>query len=287
MKKDKVKSKKREYDTFSITMELEKPLLYNEEDFIPCKKEKSKKRKKSIKILKGILILLLISTIGFFIWLSNYYAPDKDAKLALISDSSVEVIMDKNSITFTPKDVEPSKGFIFYPDIKVDAKAYSKVCKMIAQKGYKVVIVDMPFNFPLFGKDKANEIIEKYTTIDKWIIGGDYIGGITATKYVSDNFEKINGVVLISSYPEDSYLNELDMNVLSIWGSKDGVVDFQSLIDAKQKLPNKTIYVEIEGANHSQFANYGTHKNDEDALIEESEQQQNTVNSIVDFLNSI
>ena len=160
MKKDKVKSKKREYDTFSITMELEKPLLYNEEDFNDLKKDKSPKGKKSKKILKGILTLLLISTIGFFIWLSNYYAPDKDAKLALISDNSVEVIIDKNSITFTPKNLEPNKGFIFYPDMKVDSKSYSKVCKMIAQKGYRVVLVNMPLNFPLFGQNRADDIIE-------------------------------------------------------------------------------------------------------------------------------
>ena len=31
MKNNKVRSKKREYDTYSITMELEKPLLYEEE----------------------------------------------------------------------------------------------------------------------------------------------------------------------------------------------------------------------------------------------------------------
>ena len=287
MKKDKVKSKKREYDTFSITMELEKPLLYNEEDFNDLKKDKSPKGKKSKKILKGILTLLLISTIGFFIWLSNYYAPDKDAKLALISDNSVEVIIDKNSITFTPKNLEPNKGFIFYPDMKVDSKSYSKVCKMIAQKGYRVVLVNMPLNFPLFGQNRADDIIEKYTDIDKWIIGGDYIGGVTATKYANNNLEKIDGVVLISSYPNDSYLKEVDMEVLSIWGSKDGVVNFQSLIDAKQKLPNKTTYIEIEGANHSQFANYGTHKKDEEPLIGEAEQKQKTVDSIVNFLNSI
>ena len=61
MKKDKVKSKKRKYDTFSITMELEKPLLYNEEEaeISKAKKKKSKKKFLGKKIIKAILILLL------------------------------------------------------------------------------------------------------------------------------------------------------------------------------------------------------------------------------------
>jgi len=77
------------------------------------------------------------------------------------------------------------------------------------------------------------------------------------------------------------------MNVLSIWGSKDGVINFQSLIDAKQKLPNKTTYTEIEGANHSQFGDYGTYKSDEQALINADAQKQKTADSILQFLGNI
>ena len=40
MKKKKAKSSsKNMYDTFSITMELERPLLYNEEDYTEKKKK--------------------------------------------------------------------------------------------------------------------------------------------------------------------------------------------------------------------------------------------------------
>lgn len=288
MKKDKVKSKKRKYDTFSITMELEKPLLYNEEEEEISKSQKKKqiKKSKTKKIIKGILILLLALVIGFFIWLSSYYAPTKEAESYLKSDSNVEVSIEKNLICFTPKNTTPTEGFILYPAAKVDARAYSKLCKNISLQGYKVVVVDMPFNFAPFGKNKANEVIEKYDDIQKWVIGGDSMGGLMATRYLNSNLEKIDGVVLISSYPLDSYLKEIDMDVLSIWGSKDGVIDFQALIDAKQKLPETTIYLEIEGANHSQFGNYGTYKNDESALISEEEQQQKAVESIVNFIKS-
>ena len=286
MKKDKVRSKKREYDTCSITMELEKPLLYNEEEkeISKAKKNKQKKKLRKIKIIKALLILLLLSVIVFFIWLSSYYAPTKEAELYLKSDSNVEVSIDKNLISFTPKNTTPTKGFILYPAAKVDARAYAKICKMISSYGYQVVAVDMPFNFAPFGKNKASEVIQKYSDIENWVIGGDSLGGLTATRYVNSNLEKIDGVVLISSYPADSYLKEIGMDVLSIWGSKDGVIDFQSLIDAKEKLPSDTTYLEIEGANHSQFGDYGTYKKDEAALISEEEQQEKAVQSIVSFI---
>ena len=65
------------------------------------------------------------------------------------------------------------------------------------------------------------------------------------------------------------------------------VINFQSLIDAKQKLPNKTTYTEIEGANHSQFGDYGTYKSDEQALINADAQKQKTADSILQFLGNI
>ena len=53
MKNNKVRSKKREYDTYSITMELEKPLLYEEEQEEIYKRQKNIKRKsRNKKIVK-------------------------------------------------------------------------------------------------------------------------------------------------------------------------------------------------------------------------------------------
>ena len=57
MKKRKAKSSgEEEYNTFSITMELERPLLYNDENYIQKENEekkilKAKARKKSIILL--------------------------------------------------------------------------------------------------------------------------------------------------------------------------------------------------------------------------------------------
>lgn len=288
MKKRKAKSSsENKYDTFSITMELERPLLYNDENNTEKnnkqnKEEKGKIRKKRIITLLTVLILFVI---GFFIWLSNGYSLQKGDMKYLQSNSKVEVTVEGEYTYFTPKNVSETKGFIFYPGERVDSSSYAKLCNNIASYGYKVVAVDMPFNYANFGKDKATKVIEDNPEITKWVIGGDSLGGTVACEYAVNN-KNVEGIVLISSYPRYN-ISELGFDVLSIWGSKDNVVDYEELINSKEQLPKDTKYVEIEGANHSQFANYGMYAGDEEALISSDEQMDITVRNIVNFLYNI
>ena len=288
MKKRKAKSSsENKYDTFSITMELERPLLYNDENNTEKnnkqnKEEKLKIRKKRIITLLTVLILFVI---GFFIWLSNGYSLQEDDMKYLQSNSKVEVTVEGEYTYFTPKNVSETKGFIFYPGERVDSSSYAKLCNNIASYGYKVVAVDMPFNYANFGKDKATKVIEDNPEITKWVIGGDSLGGTVACEYAVNN-KNVEGIVLISSYPRYN-ISELGFDVLSIWGSKDNVVDYEELINSKEQLPKDTKYVEIEGANHSQFANYGMYAGDEEALISSDEQMDITVRNIVNFLYNI
>lgn len=286
MIRKKVKSSsEREYDTFSITMELERPLLYNDEKNIDNDKNKISKSESKKKTLIATVSLLIIFVIGFFIWLSNGYTLENDYMEYMNSNSSVNVTNKGEYTYFTPKNVDATKGFIFYPGERVDSSSYAKLCNMIASHGYKVVSVDMPFNYAAFGKNKAEEIISENPDISKWVIGGDSLGGTVASNYVVDN-RNIDGMVFISSYPEKD-MKDLGVKVLSIWGSKDDIIDYKKLINSKDQLPLDSKYVEIEGANHSQFANYGTYKGDEDALISNDEQIEITVNNIIEFLNNI
>lgn len=273
----------REYDTFSITMELERPLLYDEvENNSETKEKKSRLKKPIFKLSLGILIL---SVIVFFMWISNSYKPQNIAKQALVSDSFVEVSND-DFLSFTPKNINPTKGFILYPGARVEPEAYAPLCKAIAKSGYEVIVVDMPFNFAMFSKDKAKKVIEKYENIEHWAIGGHSLGGVMAAKFASEN-NLIDGVVLLASYPMGDELKNLGKDVLSIWGTKDGVVNFKNLIESKEKLPKDTTFKEIEGANHSQFGDYGKQKGDNDAIISQEEQLNITYKSIVSFLENM
>lgn len=281
--KDDVKSKGRDLDdTFSITMELERPLLYDElknEEFI---EEEKNKNNNLIKIITGIIVIGIVS---LFIWANDSYKPQALAKEALISDNTVEVKIDK-FISFTPKKIEATKGFIFYPGAKVDPESYAPLCRKIAEQGYEVVIVNMPMNLAILSYNRGEKVINEYSNIKNWVVGGHSLGGTMAAKFASEN-TAVDGVVLLSSYPIGDELKNMGKEVLSIWGSKDGIVNFENLIKSKKKLPEDTTYVEIEGANHSQFGDYGDQKGDDSPIINREEQIDIAAKNIINFINTI
>lgn len=281
--KDDVKSKGCDLDdTFSITMELERPLLYNElknEEFI---EEEQNKNNNLIKIITGIVVIGIVS---LFIWANDSYKPQLLAKEALISDNKVEVKIDK-FISFTPKNIEATKGFIFYPGAKVEPESYAPLCRKIAEQGYEVVIVNMPMNLAILSYNRGEKVIDEYSNIKSWVVGGHSLGGTMAAKFASEN-TSVDGVVLLSSYPIGDELKNMGKEVLSIWGSKDGIVNFEKLIKSKEKLPENTTYVEIEGANHSQFGDYGDQKGDDVPIINREKQIDIASKDIIKFISEI
>ncbi|GAA0235418.1 alpha/beta hydrolase [Metaclostridioides mangenotii] len=296
MGKDVKAKNKKKYDTFSITMELEKPLLYDLEDDKNNKSNKTNNNNKNDgdngikpsimkKVMIGISAILIMAIIVFVIWANITYKPQMLAEEALVSDKNVEVSVNK-FISFSPIGKTPTKGFIFYPGAKIDPEAYAPLCKAIAEKGYQVVIVPMPLNLATLSINKGEKVIDKYQSIDTWIVGGHSLGGTMAAKFARNN-NNVDGVVLLASYPMGDELKDLGKDVLSIWGSKDGVLNFENLINAKANLPDDTTYVEIEGANHSQFADYGDQKGDNEAIVSQEKQLDITTSSILKFLKNI
>ncbi|WP_052356572.1 alpha/beta hydrolase [[Clostridium] dakarense] len=288
---DDVESREKKlYETFSITMELERPILHDEVEEENKTREKNNKKilnHKNIKnVMRWILAGLVIAIVGFFIWANNSYKPQAMAHSALISDENVIVNKDK-FITFTPANTNPTKGFIFYPGARVNPESYAPICKDIAQKGYKVFIVEPTLNLAILSPNKAKDVIEENSDISTWVVGGHSLGGTIAAKFASNNRTLVDGVVLLASYPMNDDLKSLSMDVISIWGSKDGVVNFKSLIESKEKLPSDATFVEIEGGNHAQFGDYGKQKGDNEAIINQEKQIDITSKSIIKFLDKI
>ena len=244
--------------------------------------------KKNIKlssiIVTFISLLTLILIFVVFNWLSTSYSPSQSALKLLSSTSLVEVSTSEDWTTFTPTSTnDTTKGIIFYPGAKVEAAAYSSIAQNLASNGYLVSLAHMPINFPLLGTNIANDIIDSYPTIDSWIMIGHSLGGVAASNFAATS-DAIDGIVLLASYPTDDSLKTKGIPTLSIWGSNDGVLNFDSLKESKDLLPTDTIFLPIEGGNHAQFGDYGIQEDDNSATISGSEQQLTTVNAILDWL---
>ena len=239
------------------------------------------------KILKSIIIssfvVLIILLATFFYWAKDSYKPIEEAQEVFKVQNIVEVTTDE-FITFTPKDSIPDTGFIFYPGGKVDPEAYSILAQGIAEEGYLVVIVPMPLDLAVLSPNKANEVIEKYNYIDTWAIGGHSLGGVMASKFASEN-DNIKGLALYASYPSGDELKYTNVEVISIYGSEDGVADLEKVKNAE--LSEKSTFIEIKGGNHAQFGSYGAQEGDNDATISGSEQINEAIKYTVKMLEEI
>lgn len=247
------------------------------------KSTKTSKKSMKKRIFIGIAIVLVVFIGGTLIWMTNSYKHKSLATIALKSDNSVAVT-DGDFIIFDSKNENATKGLVFYPGAKVDPMAYAPLCRQIADAGYKVVIVSMPLNFAIFSPNKADEVIEKFPQIQTWAIGGHSLGGVMACKYASKH-DKIKGVALYASYPQGDELKNSNKQVVSIWGSNDGVAKLDKVKNAA--LPKDTTFVEIKGGNHGQFGDYGAQSGDKQATISQEEQVKQAVDATVELMKKI
>lgn len=269
------------YDTLSITMELE-ALDLDEDKKIP--NDNKKKNKKIFVILFLVIILILLIPLTFL--LGKSYEAKESANKALISDDTINITIS-DLISFKPMNKEATQGLILFQGAKVDAKAYSKLAREISKRGYQVILVDSPFDIPIFSVNKIDDIIKSNPNIKSWIVGGHSLGGVVASSNIILENNQIEGLLLLASYPSNSCILNSQKEVLSIWGSKDGVMNFESFVKAKSKLPKDTRYVEIEGSNHSQFGDYGLQENDNESTVDDDVVLDIVVNNIIKLFNDI
>lgn len=241
------------------------------------------------KILKRLGLIILSLIIITLIFLASFfmtsYSPTTEAMANLQDSASVDVTEDK-FITFTPENTEATTGLIIYPGAKVEPEAYAPLANKIAQSGYEVIITPMPLNFAIFNANAADEVISKFPNIKNWAIAGHSLGGVMAAKYASGN-DTISGVIFYASYPQGDELKNSNIEVTSIYGSNDGVVDLEKIAQSKDLLPTSTSFVKIEGGNHAQFGSYGEQSGDNPADISADEQINEATIASIKLLDSI
>lgn len=242
--------------------------------------------KKRLKIFIPLLILFLLLGYGAY-WLTDYYKPTEEAVAAFSENKSFQVIKDE-FISVNPKNVNTTTGFIFYPGGKVAPEAYIPLASKIANNGYKVIIVPMPFNLAVLDGNKGEEVIKAYPEIKTWVVGGHSLGGVMAADFAYKHLNEVKGLVMFAAYPQDKdNLSHSNIKVLSIYGTEDGCADIDKIQGAKTILPKTSEFKAIEGGNHAQFGNYGFQKGDKEAKISTAEQQSITVQYTVNLLSEV
>ena len=139
--------------------------------------------------------------------------------------------------------------------------------------------------FAFFDYRAAGRFIELYPQINKWYMAGHSLGGAMAASYVSRHTEDFEGLILLAAYSTHN-ISDSKLKVLSIYGSKDGVLNKSHYDKYRKNLPavgKGFTEIIIEGGNHAQFASYGAQKGDFMPEITPDEQQEKTAEEIAEW----
>lgn len=231
---------------------------------------KGRKYNAGRKIAFGILAVLFAAAAGFFIYIQVYYhaKPDMQEVWAGSGAGQVREIALEKWITYG--NTESGRGFIFYPGAKVEEEAYGPLMREIAEEGFFCVLVRMPGRMAVLGSGAAADAAAAYPEIGEWYLGGHSLGGAMAAGYAAEHAKELSGLVLLAAYSTKPLPETVP--VLSVYGSRDGVLNLEKYEECRENLPKTAEEYVIEGGNHAGFGWYGEQKGDGKAEITPQEQ---------------
>lgn len=100
-----------------------------------------------------------------------------------------------------------------------------------------------------------------------------------AASYAAKHGEELGGLVLLAAYATAD-LTDSALDVLSLYGSEDGVLNMEKQENYRKNLPETTVEIVIPGGNHAGFGSYGAQDGDGEASISAAQQIQYTAEAI-------
>ncbi|MFO7636579.1 MAG: alpha/beta hydrolase [Clostridia bacterium] len=240
------------------------------------------KKNNGVFFIVAASLLVLVAFV--FAWVqARTYSPMEEALDILKQDSVSE---QKGVLIFHPPG-EVRANLVFYQGGLVRPSSYSVLAHLLAQEGIRVFLPQMPLDLAILDTGAFSAIQDEYRDGAAWYIGGHSLGGAAAAIHAAENPGNLGGLVLLGAYPPESAdLSGLDLRVLSFHATNDSIVNLAQYNGTKHLLPPDTVYLIIEGGNHSQYGHYGLQSGDKDAVIPREAQLSMVVEGIVNVLVS-
>lgn len=245
-----------------------------------------KPRKLITSILLAFILILASSAIAFKIYASNYYKADSSTISVIEAQDTANVIeYDEDTLLFMPSDTSQIQaGIVFYPGGKVEYTAYAGLMYELAERGFVCILTRMPENLAFLDINAASQYSDVISGVSTWYMAGHSLGGVAAGIYIDELLKEqdditYDGIILLASYVTKDF-SDTDLKLLSIYGSNDGVLNFDNYDTYTTNWPSDSSEYVIEGGIHSYFGCYGIQQGDGEASITNIEQIEQTADII-------
>jgi hypothetical protein len=233
------------------------------------------------------LLALVLAIVAFVVWTQIVMAGDRRATIEVFDNAAVQVTDTGDSIVMTPTGEDggadaSGEGLVFIPGAKVDPYAYLyKLSGAVEESGLTVVITKPTLNLAFFDQRPLSTFTEAAPGVTDWFVGGHSLGGVRACQWADS--EDVAGLVLFGSYCAND-LSQSGLPVLSIGGSNDGLSTPAKIEDASGRLPANTEFVELDGANHADFGDYGVQPGDGTSTVSDEDVRAEITDAIDAFV---
>ncbi len=241
-------------------------------------------------IRRGFLSWAVVSTC----WLANSFRTRGVDENTLQSSPAITVLDHDGTLEFMPVSADRKSALIFICGSGVSASAYAPLLRPIAEAGYAVFVVKLPYRFAPFeshkitAMERARGVKAAHAEFSNWVVSGHSLGGALACRVTLTDPTTISALVLVgTTHPKQDDLSFFQGPVTKVYGSNDGVAPVGRILANRGLLPEQTKWVEIKGGNHSQFGHYGHQILDGTATITREALQQITRAEILAALSEV
>lgn len=233
------------------------------------------------RIKRAWIALGLTATVVFIAWCLLSYRANAEGVQAAVADDSVSVVHEDGRWTFHSRAKPLSRtGLLFFSGALVDPRAYARLARSAAADGHSTIVVELPRRGALGGAEgspvleRGRAAMASLPDVQCWVVGGHSRGGEVASRFVLEQPKDIAALLLVAtSHPRDVDLSSLSLPVTKLVGDRDGLATPERVARNRHLLPAATRWVDIPGANHSQFGDYGFQPGDRFARIPRESQR--------------
>lgn len=235
------------------------------------------------RVLGVALAAIVLLTTGLLAFAASAMGAEPRPLAMASSDSAFTLTETADAVVLTPDDPTPT-GLVFVSGARVEPAAYAFKLGGLAEAGVTVVIVRPILNFAILETRPLSTFEALAPEITHWFVGGHSLGGVKACSYAAQ--DDVAGLILFGAYCADD-LSATSLPVLTLAGERDGLSTPAKIADAAQLLPSDAELVELPGASHAQFGDYGVQPGDGTATASDESVRDAITVAISSFLDRV